>query len=631
MKNKNKAYKSTKNEKEQFFSVFFKYIGQYIKNYYQFLLLLIFGFLAISALNFAKITTIETVATFSINDFEVGQIADRTIIAEKDIPADEANPVFIQAGEKIIKKGFQISEEAYAKLEKMIVSPLYIDYRAFANTELYLFIVAIMYYSLFSLLPFGRKIRVQEPLVHILFLIMIFFAAAFGSKIPLCTNPYALCMVIPSTLFVMLITILYGQMSAVLFSFMMSFTVMGGATWELVPFLFTLTTSLVSVVIVRKVEKRIDLVFASILLAIADFIIFILFVVIFNETFAENGKAVIGIITNGFLSGILTLGLITPLEYMLNTASVFRLMDLSDTNAALLKKMCITASGTYQHSMMVAQLGEFACREIGANPLIARVGGYYHDIGKIDQSEYFVENKQGDTEKHSDINPTLYTTIIRSHVKKGVEKARQMHLPQAIIDVIAEHHGNSVIQYFYNEAKEKDPTLSPEDFAYSGNPPSSKESAVVMLADTVEAACHTLKNPSIPRLESFITTLVNGKIEHHQLDNCDLTYRDITKIKESFVQVLAGFYHSRIEYPDQQDPDKKIEEKKAEEAKTENKTESKNEAKSASNSSAEKTSSGKTSATEKSAADDEKKEPVEEKKASDKEKKSSSKESKGKK
>ena len=276
---------------------------------------------------------------------------------------------------------------------------------------------------------------------------------------------------------------------------------------------------------------------------------------IFNETFTANAKLFIGILCNGFLSGILTLGLLTPLEYMLNTASVFRLMDLSDTNAALLKKMCITASGTYQHSMMVSQLAEFACREIGANPLIARVGGYYHDIGKMEQSEYFVENQQGESERRNDINPTLYTTIIRSHVKKGVEKARQMHLPQVIIDIIAEHHGNSVIQYFYNEAKEKDPTLSPEDFAYPGTPPSTIESGVVMLADTVEAACHTLKNPSIPRLESFITTLINSKIEHHQLDNCDLTYRDITKIKEAFVQILAGFYHSRIEYPDQQDPD----------------------------------------------------------------------------
>ena len=154
--------------------------------------------------------------------------------------------------------------------------------------------------------------------------------------------------------------------------------------------------------------------------------------------------------------------------------------------------------------------------------------------------------------KHDDINPSLSASIIKSHVKKGVEKAHQLRLPTKIIDIIAEHHGNSVIAYFYNEAKEKDPTLMPEDFSYMGTPPTTRESAVVMLADTVEAACRTLENPSVPRLEKFITTLVNGKVEHKQLDNCDLTFRDITKIKESFVQLLAGYYHSRIEYPDQE-------------------------------------------------------------------------------
>ena len=144
-----------------------------------------------------------------------------------------------------------------------------------------------------------------------------------------------------------------------------------------------------------------------------------------------------------------------------------------------------------------------------------------------------------------------------------------MHLPQVIIDIIAEHHGNSVIAYFYNEAKEKDPSLSPEDFSYPGPPPSTRESAVVMLADTVEAACHTLENPSVPRLEKFITTLVNGKVEHNQLDNCGLTFRDVSKIKEAFVQVLAGYYHTRIEYPDQKDPSEQ--EEKEPEVKTEKK------------------------------------------------------------
>ena len=162
-------------------------------------------------------------------------------------------------------------------------------------------------------------------------------------------------------------------------------------------------------------------------------------------------KLIIGMMINGFLTGILTLGLLTPLEIMLNTASIFRLMDLSDNNTPIFNQMQIQASGTYNHSMMVARLAESACREIGADAVLARVGGYYHDIGKIDQSEYFVENQHGEN-KHDEINPSLSASVIRSHVKKGVEKARALHLPQVILDIIYEHHGNSIIKYFYYEA-----------------------------------------------------------------------------------------------------------------------------------------------------------------------------------
>lgn len=217
----------------------------------------------------------------------------------------------------------------------------------------------------------------------------------------------------------------------------------------------------------------------------------------------------------------------------------------------------LTASGTYSHSMMVAQLAESACREIGADPLVARVGAYYHDIGKMDQSEYFVENQTG-VNKHDEINPALSVAVIKSHVRKGVEKARQLHLPQPVIDIILEHHGNSIISYFYNEAKQKDPNVNPEDFRYTGTPPTTRESAVVMLADTTEAACRTLENPTALRLEKFIQELFNAKLANGQLDCCTLTFRDLSKIKETFVQLLSGYYHNRIEYPNQKDPDEKL-------------------------------------------------------------------------
>ena len=550
-KNKNSSSEDVSTAKNAFGK-----IGRYIRSHYQVLLLLTAGFAVLSALNFFNVATSQTIASFTIDDFEIGQIADRTIYADKSIPADEDNPVSIEAGEKIIRKGFPITEENYEKLRKMAESPVYLDFRAFADSELYLFILVSVWYFLFAFLPFGRKIQMREMVLQAVFFIIVYACVAFGGKTAVFSSPYALPIIIPSSLFVLLVAILYGQLSAVLFSAVLAFGVLNAGGWALVPFLYTMFSCIAASEIVRKIERRIDMVIASIMLALLDIVFMVMLTVIFNDSFEYIPRIAAGVAANGFLSGILALGFLTPLELMLNTASVFRLMDLSDLNNPVMRKMLLTASGTYNHSMMVATLAESACREIGANPLVARVGAYYHDIGKMDQSEYFVENQTG-TNKHNEINPSLSVAVIKSHVKKGVEKAHQLHLPQQIIDIISEHHGNSVIAYFYNEAKAKDPSVSPEDFSYNGNPPSTKESAVVMLADTVEAACRTLENPSGPRLDKFIQGLFDAKVQHKQLDCCDLTFRDMSKIRESFVQILTGYYHNRIEYPNQKDPDAK--------------------------------------------------------------------------
>ncbi len=533
-----------------------KGVGNYIRKNYPFLILFFTGLLAVSALNFVKISTAQTIANFSLDDFEIGQIADRTIIADRSLPPDNIDPVTVIKGEKIIKKGFPITEDGFAKLRKMSASPLYIDYRAFANSELYILLLSIMWYLLFTFISVNRKLQFKEPLLQVIFFLAVFAVTAFCGKFPLFSSPYSICVAIPSALFIMIVTILYGNLSALLLSIVMSIGVLCATNYQIPTFLMTLASSLTAAAIVRKIERRLDLVFAGLMIAVFNIVYVLLFSVIFNETFDELPKLMIGLAINGFLSGILTLGFLTPLEIMLNTASVFRLMDLSDNNTPIFKQMQIQTNGTYNHSMMVAQLAEAGCREIGANSLLARVGAYYHDIGKMDQSEYFVENQvNGMENKHNDLNPTLSASVIKSHVRKGVEKARQLHLPQAVIDIIAEHHGNSIIAYFYNMAKEKDPSLDEDDFRYPGIPPKTKESAVVMLADTVEAACHTLENPTSQRLDKFITMLINQKAEAKQLDNCDLTFRDISRIKAAFVNLLTGYYHNRIKYQNQQDPD----------------------------------------------------------------------------
>ena len=535
-------------------SVFFAEMSAFIKTHYKVIVLMLTGFAAATILNFFNVATSQTIASFRMEDFEVGQIADRTIYASKSIPADEMNPVFIEEGEKIIRKGFPITEEAYSKLLKMSESPIYLDLRAFANSELYLLLLMVMWYLFFAFIPRKRNVLLREFVFQVICFLIVYGAAAFGAKTQAFASPFALNIIIPASLFVLIEAILYGQLNAAFFSVVLAFGVFDASSCQAVPFLFTLASCLAASTVVRKIERRIDMVFVSLILAFIDSVMVVLIAVIFNEKFAHMPIIIGGVAANGFLSGILALGFITPVEFLLNTASVFRLMDLSDLNNSVMRKMLVTASGTYQHSQMVAQLAENACRDIGANALVARVGAYYHDIGKMDQSEYFVENQTNGINKHNAMKPSLSVSVIRSHVRKGVEKAHQLHLPQQIIDIIEEHHGNNIIAYFYEEAKKENPNVNPADYSYTGNPPSTKESAVVMLADTVEAACRTLENPTEERLDKFIQMLINGKAEHHQLDKCDLTFSDITTIKDAFVKLLVGYYHNRIEYPDQKDP-----------------------------------------------------------------------------
>ena len=535
-------------------SVFFAEMSAFIKTHYKVIVLMLTGFAAATILNFFNVATSQTIASFRMEDFEVGQIADRTIYASKSIPADEMNPVFIEEGEKIIRKGFPITEEAYSKLLKMSESPIYLDLRAFANSELYLLLLMVMWYLFFAFIPRKRTMLLREFVFQVICFLVVYGVAAFGAKTQAFASPFALNIIIPASLFVLIEAILYGQLNAAFFSVVLAFGVFDASSCQAVPFLFTLASCLAASTVVRKIERRIDMVFVSLILAFMDSVMVVLIAVIFNEKFAHMPIIIGGVAANGFLSGILALGFITPVEFLLNTASVFRLMDLSDLNNSVMRKMLVTASGTYQHSQMVAQLAENACRDIGANALVARVGAYYHDIGKMDQSEYFVENQTNGINKHNAMKPSLSVSVIRSHVRKGVEKAHQLHLPQQIIDIIEEHHGNNIIAYFYEEAKKENPNVNPADYSYTGNPPSTKESAVVMLADTVEAACRTLENPTEERLDKFIQMLINGKAEHHQLDKCDLTFSDITTIKDAFVKLLVGYYHNRIEYPDQKDP-----------------------------------------------------------------------------
>lgn len=528
----------------------------YAKGHLSLIVLIAVSYFVATIVNLLSVASGQSVAAFNVEDFELGQISDRTIIAAKSIPADDDFPIDITEGEKILRKGFPVTEDAYMKLRKMSQSPIYLDYRAFANTELYLLILAIVWCLFFatigkSLLRSGRQWDIKQFAYQVACFLIVYATVSFGQKTVYFQTSFSICVITCATLFVLIESLLYGALNAVFFSIILAFTVFNATGYQAVPFLYTLTSSLFVSVIAKKIERRIDLGLTAVVSAFVNSVIIVILSVIFNASIPSLIFVILGVAANGVLSGILALGLITPLELILNTASIFRLMDLSDLNTPIMRKMLLMASGTYQHSLMVAQLSEAAARDIGANALLARVGSYYHDIGKIDQSEYFTENQTNKVNKHKEISINLSVSVIRSHVKRGMEKARILHLPQAVIDIIEEHHGNGIIAYFFNKAQEIDPNVNPADFSYTGRMPTTKESGIVMLADTVEAACRSLDNPTKANIEDFMKKLIQTKIDSHFLDNCELTFRDLDKSSNAFLNVLVSYYHNRIAYPNQ--------------------------------------------------------------------------------
>lgn len=255
---------------------------------------------------------------------------------------------------------------------------------------------------------------------------------------------------------------------------------------------------------------------------------------------------------NGIMSAVLMIGILPYLESGFSITSMIKLLELANPNHYLLKKLLLEAPGTYHHSLMVGNLAEASAESINANPLLVRVGAYYHDIGKIKRPEYFVENQFGFDNPHEKIAPALSALIITSHIKEGVELAREANLPQIIIDFIEQHHGTSLVKYFYNRALEedRDGCISEGSFRYEGPKPQTKELALVMLADSVEAAVRSLQNPAPDTIRSMVKTIIKDKLDDGQLDFSPLTFKDLETVTISFCKILEGAYHKRIEYPE---------------------------------------------------------------------------------
>jgi putative nucleotidyltransferase with HDIG domain len=255
---------------------------------------------------------------------------------------------------------------------------------------------------------------------------------------------------------------------------------------------------------------------------------------------------------DGGFAAMLAVGLTPFLEAPFGLVTAMRLIELTNPNQPLLRKLLVEAPGTYQHSIMVGNLAEAATEAVGGNSLLARVGAIYHDIGKVKRPYLFIDNQFGAENPHDRLSPSLSALIIASHVRDGVELAREHGLPPAVTDFIAQHHGTTVIRYFYEKARDQDTGegVLEEDFRYDGPKPQSKEAAIVMLADASEATSRTLKNPNPEAIEQVVRRIIKDRLADGQLDEADLTLRDLDVIARTFTRVLTGVFHERIEYPD---------------------------------------------------------------------------------
>jgi len=256
---------------------------------------------------------------------------------------------------------------------------------------------------------------------------------------------------------------------------------------------------------------------------------------------------------NGVLVAFLISGMLPFIEKWFNITTDISLLELSDQNHPLIRRLIFSAPGTYHHSLIVGNLAEEAAEAVGANALLARVSSYFHDIGKLSRPDYFIENEPIPGAKHSKLTTPMSTTIILAHTKDGAELAREYKLPSAVRQIIKQHHGTSILEYFYHEAMEEfggPAEVDEASFRYGGPKPQSREAGVVLLADACEAASRTLNEPTSKRIESLVEDIVRHKMEDGQLDECSLTLTDLAKIKDAFARILSARFHTRIKYPE---------------------------------------------------------------------------------
>lgn len=308
---------------------------------------------------------------------------------------------------------------------------------------------------------------------------------------------------------------------------------------------------------VHKFKRRNDLYWAGVRTGLVNAVMVLLVTTILSRNDENFLSTLAWSVPAGFLSGIiaslLASAIVPILESLFNATTDVALMELANLNHPLLKEMIVKAPGTYHHSLVVGSMVESAAEEIGANPLLAKVMSYYHDIGKTEHAQYFIENQKPGQNPHDHLSPHMSKTILIAHVKDGVELGLEHKLGKPIIDGIVQHHGTTLIQFFYNRAVENQDEeideVHEEDFRYPGPRPQFREAALIMLADSIEAASRSLDEPTPMRLQNIVKNIIQRKFMDGQLEECNLTLKDLSIIEDAFIRVLLGIYHQRIDYP----------------------------------------------------------------------------------
>ncbi|MBI1804732.1 MAG: HDIG domain-containing protein [Ignavibacteriae bacterium] len=467
---------------------------------------------------------------------------------------------FMQENERIISKHDRITDEKKLKLDSYRKARVeqgseYIEWRHRIGIVLHVTIV-IGLFTIYLFLFRKRIIHDNGKLVLISLILLLETFFAYLSLALTLTEPVQYLIFVPAAS--MLLTIIFDSRVAFYGTVTIALLIAGIRGNDYAFALTSLVAGALGAYTVRDIRNRTQI-FRSLIFIFTGYALSIIAISLEQfESLTTITSALTYALANAVFSPVLTYGLLIFFERVFKVTTDLTLLELSDFNQPLLHQLSAKAPGTFHHSIMIGNMAEAAADAIGANSILGRVGGYYHDIGKMIKAEYFVENQVGSGNRHNRLKPRMSALIIQSHVKEGVELGREYGLPEKILDFIPQHHGTTRISYFYDKALKQamrrpgKETINDEDFRYPGPKPQTKETGIVMLADSVEASTRVIDEITPQKLEQAIENMIKQRFIEGQLDDCDLTLRDLTKIKDAFLKILLGIHHQRIKYPEQQ-------------------------------------------------------------------------------